>query len=520
LRATLAAHAESARTGIPVDEVIEAHAAGLSRRRLLGGAAVIGAATVASAVSLPRPAAAATAPSVVIVGAGLAGVRAAHWLYKVKGIRASVYEGSSRIGGRCYSLRGFFDDGVTVEHGGAFINTDHNAIRNLTNSLNLSLYEVDGGNQPPGGDKYWIDGADYPYDAANADWGEVYKAMKAALQSAPYPQTYDNFTAAGQALDNQTVDEWLDANVPGGLSSRFAKLMQSNAVAEYGLDPDRQSALNLIYLLGWNSQNSLSPLNGSDERFSIVGGNDQLITAMLAEMPAGTVTLDHKLVALRSNANGSVTCTFQSGSSYTDVTSDKVILALPFTMLRECDLTSAGFSALKMRSINEFDLGTNSKIHVQFTTRPWVSQGYGGVAYTNVTGFQCAWDDTVNQATTTGVICDFPGGSQTAAWAGQPFGTAPAEQVSSFLDQLEPIFPGVTAAYNGKAYRDCWPLNPWSKGAYSCQRPGQYTGFFGIEAVPEGNVHFAGEHTSTYYYGFLNGAVESGERAGKEVAGP
>ncbi|SCF06123.1 monoamine oxidase [Micromonospora viridifaciens] len=519
LRATLAAHAQSERTGIPVDEVIEMHAAGLSRRQLLGGAAVVGAAAVASAAGLPRPAAAA-APTVTIVGAGLAGIRAAHWLYKVKGIRATVYEGSSRIGGRCYSLGGFFDDGVVVEHGGAFINTEHNTIRNLANSLGLSLRTVNGGNQPPGGDKYWIDGADYPYSAANADWGQVYQAFKAAQQAAPWPQRYDSYTAAGLALDNQTVNQWLDANIPGGLSSRFAKLMQSNVVAEYGLDPDKQSALNLIYLLAWNGPNSLAPITGGDEKYTIIGGNDQLLTGMTAQLPAGTVTLDRKLAAVKANANGSVTCTFQAGSKYTDVTSDKVILALPFTTLRECDLSKAGFSTVKMRSINEFDLGSNAKIHVQFTSRPWVARGYGGATYTNVTGFQCAWDDAVNQPTTTGVLCEFPGGSQTTAWTGAAFGAAPAAQVTSFLNQLEPIYPGITAAYNGKAYRDAWPLNPWSKGAYSAQKPGQYTRFFGIEGVREGNVHFAGEHTSIEYFGYLNGAVESGERAAKEVAGP
>ena len=135
--------------------------------------------------------------------------------------------------------------------------------------------------------KYRIDGADYPYDEANADWGQVYNAMRNALRSAPYPQTFDNHTDAGIALDNMTVNQWLDANVPGGLSSRFAKLMQSNAVAEYGLDPDQQSALNLVYLLGWNSQNSLDPLNGSDEKYTVHGGNDQIVSRMIDQLPAG-----------------------------------------------------------------------------------------------------------------------------------------------------------------------------------------------------------------------------------------
>ena len=51
----------------------------------------------------------------------------------------------------------------------------------------------------------------------------------------------------------------------------------------------------------------------------------------------------------------------------------------------------------------------------------------------------------------------FPGGRQVSdGWSGSTHGTAPAAQVSAYLAQLEPMFPGVTAAYTGKAYRDFW----------------------------------------------------------------
>lgn len=523
LRRILAAHGRSQRSGIPVDEVVgmaqNTASKRLSRRDILRGAGALGAATAVTTIggrtAFGAPAA---GPNVIVVGAGLAGLRASHWLYKVKGIVAPVYEGSTRAGGRCFSLRDYFDDGAVVEHGGAFINTDHNATRNLASSLNLQLDVVSGGNYRGWEDKYWIDGTDYPYDAANADWGQVYSAMRSALSSAPYCQTFDNHTAAGVALDNMTVDEWLDANVPGGLSSRFAKLMQSNVMSEYGLEPGQQSALNLVYLLGWNAQNSLDPINGADEKYLVRGGNDSIISAMEQQLPAGTVKYGRRLVALKRLSNGTVRCTFQSGSSLVDVTADKVILALPFTTLRDCDLSQAGFSQPKLRAINEQGLGSNGKLHIQLRNRPWVQQGHGGTAYTGKSGFQCGWDDTAGRETTSGVFNFFPSGTQVeTGWSGAAFGPAPAAQVSSYLAQLEPIFPGVTAAYTGKSYRDFWYGNPWSKGAYTAQRPGQYTQIFGQGAVPEGNVHFAGEHTSVEYYGFLEGAVRSGERAAKAV---
>ena len=528
LRHTLWAHGEASRTGMPVEEVLGASreraertdAGGPSRRDVLRAAGALGIAGAATAIGArPAMSAPTSAPSVAIVGAGLAGVRAAHWLWRVKGIASTLYEGSDRSGGRCHSLRDWFSGGYVVEHGGSLINTDHNALRNLANNLGLTLDTVHGGSYQGWVDKYWIDGADYPYDAANADWGQVWLAMKNALKAAPYPQTFDSWTEAGRVLDDLTVDEWLDANVPGGLSSRFARLMQSNAIAEYGLDPGEQSALNLVYLLGWNSQNQLAPINGADEKYSVRGGNDQVVTRMIAELPPGTMQYGRALVAVRTLSDARVRLTFAGDGKPTDVTVDRAILALPFTTLRQCDLSRSGFSALKLKTIEEQGLGSNAKLHVEVTNRPWVEQGYGGACYTNMEQFQCGWDDTAAQPLPGGVFNFFPGGTQVSqGWTGDAFGAAPADQVAAYLAQAEPIFRGITAAYTGRSYRDFWYANPWSHGAYTAQRPGQYTRIFGNGAVPEGNVHFAGEHTSVYYYGFLNGAVESGERAAKEVA--
>ncbi len=66
-----------------------------------------------------------------------------------------------------------------------------------------------------------------------------------------------------------------------------------------------------------------------------------------------------------------------------------------------------------------------------------------------------------------------------------------------------------------------WSRHRFALGSYSCQKPGQYTGFFGIEGQPEldGRLLFAGEHTSTDYSGFMNGAVESGQRVAVEITG-
>jgi monoamine oxidase len=79
------------------------------------------------------------------------------------------------------------------------------------------------------------------------------------------------------------------------------------------------------------------------------------------------------------------------------------------------------------------------------------------------------------------------------------------------------VLPGLSAKWNRRAAIDWWPGNPWSLGSYSYWKVGQYTTFAGAEGARSGNCHFAGEHTSIEAQGYLNGAVESGERATSEI---
>ena len=77
---------------------------------------------------------------------------------------------------------------------------------------------------------------------------------------------------------------------------------------------------------------------------------------------------------------------------------------------------------------------------------------------------------------------------------------------------------GLSGAYNGKAWLSSWVDDPWARGSYAGFGPGQYTAYWGFLAKHEANVYFAGEHTSTHSQGYLNGGVESGERAARQVS--
>ena len=220
-------------------------------------------------------------------------------------------------------------------------------------------------------------------------------------------------------------------------------------------------------------------------------------------------------MAVRRNAAGTYALTFVNGPATFDVTADKVIFALPFSVLNNSvDLSHAGFSDLKMVAIRELAMGANAKLNLQFVRRHWNGLGNNGDTYAD-TGFQTTWEVTRAQRGQAGILVDYTGGNIANTFAS---GT-PASHANQFFAQAEPVLPGLSSAWNGRATIDFWPGNPFSHGSYSYWQIGQYTRFAGIEGAQEGNAHFCGEHTSIDAQGYLEGAVETGERAAAEVIG-
>ena len=109
---------------------------------------------------------------------------------------------------------------------------------------------------------------------------------------------------------------------------------------------------------------------------------------------------------------------------------------------------------------------------------------------------------------------DYTGGK-----IGASFGSGtPSSRAQQFLGQIEPVLPGIGSRWNGRATVDYWAAYPWTKGSYSYWKVGQYQRTVGVEREIEGgSCHFCGEHTSIDFQGYLNGAVETGERAAGEI---
>ncbi len=115
------------------------------------------------------------------------------------------------------------------------------------------------------------------------------------------------------------------------------------------------------------------------------------------------------------------------------------------------------------------------------------------------------------------MITVYSGGAVGASYPGPAHGPAPVPVVRDTLASLERAVPGISRDFNGRAWLDHWAADPWVHGSYAAYLPGQTIRYSGVIARQEGGLHFAGEHTSVAYQGFLEGAVGSGERCTREV---
>ena len=478
----------------------------LLKRTATAGVAVAGASSLGTFV---KTAYAAAQPRIAVVGAGLAGLTCAYRL-KQAGLNAQVYEASSRVGGRCWSIHDF--DPLVGEHGGELIDQGHTALRQLAQELGLTLDNLPQGEPNGTEDFYWVDGGKYTSDQLLDDLNGIYQKLHRDLSAASYPTLWNSYTQRGWELDHMSIIDWLDESIPnGGSTSNLGRVLDIAYNIEYGAECSRQSALNLVYLLGYQGQGQFRVFGKSNEKYHVRGGNDQ-VPRLLASALASQISIDTPLTAIRRNADA----TFTLGLGRSSATVDHVVLALPFSLLRSVDYSKAGFEPLKVTAINELPMGTNSKLHVEFTNRFWYPAGNNGNTYAD-TGFQNTWEVSRAQGggKGKGLLVDYTGGNM-----GATFGSGtPSSRAQQFMAQLQPLFPGTNVAsqWTGRATIDFWTGYPWTKGSYSYWKVGQYTKFSGMEKMRQGNCHFAGEHTSQDSQGYLNGAVETGERAANEI---
>ncbi|MFQ3612243.1 MAG: NAD(P)/FAD-dependent oxidoreductase [Cyanobacteriota bacterium] len=457
-------------------------------------------------------------PKIAIVGGGLAGLNAAYQLKKL-GLSSTVYEAKSILGGRIQS-QAVVELSLINDLGGCFVNSDHEDILELVQELNLELF--------PRFENLDVEGVP---ETAYFYNGRLYSEAQVAEQLQPLAEQIgqdavlleDDFDIHAERLDGLSVQEYLDQH-SDKISSRWIRdLVETGIRSEYGVEPFESSALQLIYNLPTVEDDSVDPLT-SDEAYTIQGGSAQLIAA-LADQLQGQIKSRWILRSLKEQGEKFQLIFEKQGGSLEEVEADYVILAIPFPALRRVDLQVKLPEALS-RFIQEVNLGRNEKVFAGFQERVWLAETGFAIDLWSDAGFSQIWEDTQRQRTSqSGVLTFYLGGNEVSA------STASSSVLGTqMLQQVETILPDLQSSKTERYHRTRWLEDPYIGGGYTSFKPGQYLEFseyLYIESedpdervdVHVGSLIFAGEQFSDEYYGYMNGAAQTGRLAAEVVAG-
>ncbi len=493
---------------------------GLTRRQFLKGVGAASAGLTLGKLPLTaRAASDAPRPRIVIVGAGFAGLACAYYLTQA-GYTPTVYEARDRVGGRVYSISGVFDDNLTTEMGAEFINSDHEDVLALVEAFGLEL--LDREDSPYQRTAIVFDGRHISIEELTALFEPYAEQIAADVEA-----VYDEDEAALARFDQMTISAYL-LELGMTRSDLIYRFLDVAFTTENGLSIDQQNALNFLYLApALDDDGQLDAVGPSDERYKVRGGNQRIAERMAEAITAagGEIKLRHRFTVLRDpdpdrdrpNPDYRYVLGFEENEENGEfmgvhsARADVVVLAIPLSVLRYTQLDIAELSDAHHRAIATLGYGTNGKLVIGVNRRVWNEQGYSGYLYTDAP-FGSGWDSSELQGSGVGSYTFYNGGSE-----GVRFGRAVGGAANRYTEALDVAFPGIDRETNEVTKAQAWAIDPRSLGSYSCPLPGQYA-ILELLQAPVGAVYFAGEHTSLDYFGYMNGAVESGRRVAEAIA--
>ena len=442
------------------------------------------------------------AASVTILGAGVAGLAAALELVAA-GHRVTILEAQMRPGGRVYTLRSPFSDGLHAEAGAGRIPTTHHLTLDYVKRFKLELdpfFPQAGSNVflwrgqrqivPFGHDpdlaglkiNFTPEERKVGFDGLSGLYLEPLQNKVRALPEDAFPLQMSSLTSMGEI-------SWADYLRQQGASSDAIEVLCEGFEGDSLLDFVHDSVSHAVPML-----------------YKIRGGNDRLPYAM-AESLRDNIRYGAVVVKIAQQP-GKVQVTYTNAGAPHTVTSDYLICTLPYTVLRGIEVQPA-WSPNKDFAIRNLCMGPVARVFAQTKARFWEADGRNGFA--SVDQPMEIWCPTYGEPGNRGIIMNYIYEDLAVHYSGM----SAEEQVQTSLDLFEQIHPGMRENFEGSTTWS-WLNHPYSKGAYLDVMPGQFKTVMPYVATPEGRIHFAGEHTSPWP-GWMQGALHSGLRTAREV---
>ncbi|MGO9883971.1 MAG: flavin monoamine oxidase family protein [Solirubrobacteraceae bacterium] len=480
----------------------------ITRRGLIAGGLATGA-----AAALPASASARTRTvDVVIVGAGIAGLTAARELVRA-GRSVVVFEARDRVGGRVWNHD--LGDGHVSERGGTFIGPTQGHVRRLARALRIDTFPV----FDAGDDVYVADGERLTYSDRGpfgtappdptiaAELASTVLALDKLSTSVPVRAPW---TAPGaSALDGQTLQTWLDQL---GTSQRLQQVTAAALRAVFGAEARE---LSLLFALYYTAASGDPKHPGTFERnFDTRGGaqqdrllgGSQLLPIRLARQLGGSVVLEEPVRRIVQERSQMIV-----SSDRLTVAARRVIVAIAPALAARIDYEpSLPFERDQLTQ--RYGQGTLTKVAAVYDRPFWRDKGLTGQAVATGFPISVAFDDSPPGGRP-GVVFGFVGGDNARRYA--PL--SPSDRRAAVLSQLAGFF-GTEARRPRSFFETNWSQQQWTRGCpVGIPAVGSFVSYGRWLREPVGGIHWAGTETATYWNGYMDGAVSSGERAAAEV---
>jgi monoamine oxidase len=439
---------------------------------------------------------------VAVVGAGFAGLTAAWWL-RSHGVDVDLFEASRRVGGRVRS-KTVRRTARVAEHGAELIGRNHGVWLRLAKrfGLALSLISDDENYASMGLRAPLLVGGRSPQ--SKRVFEELDRALAALNRDARGVDPHRPWAARrARELDAMSVADWIDTLRPTKLCRAVLRFQLENMQA---IAVEQQSYLGLLAPVSTGLQTLDDPHTEpstywvDSEVFRCADGNQSLARSLAEDFTAqgGRIRYGTRVTRIACDAGGA--WIDSERRAY-----DRIVLAVPPTCWPSCDEPWPA----EWRT----ELGPAAKLLMTVRDRFWVKEGLAPNGSSDALGL--FWEGTDNQNVPLGTPVEltlFLGGTPAATAATQP------DPTKYCLDAVEKIYPSLRR-HLLKAEFVNWPGDRYVRGGYSCPRVGDVCTVVRKLHAGWHRIDFAGEHTAMPFFGYMEGALQSGIRAARAALG-